>query len=74
MSNSGLTFLIGGLCGFAAIAAFVWFIAIPAWTSYTKTWERVAASFLALYVLAAMVLLGGAGGVAIAYYWDRIAA
>jgi hypothetical protein len=34
----------------------------------------VAASFLTLYVLAALLLLGGAGGVAIAYYWDRIAA
>lgn len=74
MSNGSLTFLIGGLCGIAAFAAFVWFIAVPAWTSYSRTWERVAASFLALYVLAAMLLLGGAGGVAIAYYWDRIAA
>ncbi len=74
MSNTGLTYLVGGLCAVAALGAFVWFIAIPAWTSYSRMWERVAASFLALYVLAAMVLLGGAGGVAIAYYWDRIAA
>jgi hypothetical protein len=74
MSNGGLTYLIGGLCGIAALGAFVWFIAVPAWTSYSRVWERVAASFLALYVLAAMLLLGGAGGVAIAYYWDRIAA
>lgn len=74
MSNTALTYVIGGTCGLAALGAFVWFIGVPAWTSYSRTWERVAASFLAIYVLAALVLLGGAGGVAIAYYWDRIAA
>ncbi len=74
MSNTALTYLIGGTCGLVALGAFVWFIGVPAWTSYSRTWERVAASFLAIYVLAALVLLGGAGGVAIAYYWDRIAA
>ena len=74
MSNAGWTYLVGGTCGIAALGAFLWFIAVPAWMSYTKMWERAAASFLALYVLAALLLLGGAGGVAIAYYWDRIAA
>ncbi|MEA2155064.1 MAG: hypothetical protein QOE11_1204 [Solirubrobacteraceae bacterium] len=74
MSNAGVTYLVGGTCGIAALAAFIWFIAMPAWMSYSKTWERLAASFLALYVLAALLLAGGAGGVAIAYYWDRIAA
>jgi hypothetical protein len=74
MTNTAITYLIGGFCGLAVISAFVWFIALPAWTSYSKTWERLAAGFLSLYVLAALLLLGGAGGVAIAYYWDRIAA
>jgi len=36
-------------------------------------WERIAASFLSLYVLAALLLVGGLGGALIAYYWDRIA-
>jgi len=74
MSNAAWTYLVGGTCGITALVAFVWFIAAPAWMSYSTVWERVAASFLALYVLAALVLMGGAGGVAIAYYWDRIAA
>ena len=43
MSNTGLTYLIGGLCGVAALGAFVWFIAVPAWSTYSRTWERVAA-------------------------------
>ncbi|MGH2943037.1 MAG: hypothetical protein ACRDLN_09755 [Solirubrobacteraceae bacterium] len=74
MTNAGVTILIAGTCGVLALAAFVWFIAWPAWNAYSKTWERVAAGFLSLYVLAALVLLGAAGGAAIAYYWDRIAA
>ena len=74
MTNAGATILIATTCAVLALAAFVWFIAWPAWTAYSRTWERVAAGFLTLYVLAALLLVGGAGGVAIAYYWDRIAA
>ncbi len=61
-------------CGVCALAAFVALIAYPAWISYSRTWERVAASFLSLFVLAALILVGALGGAAIAYYWDRIAA
>lgn len=74
MSNSGLTYLVAISCGVLALAAFIWFIAVPAWNAYSKVWERVAASFLSLYVLAALVLVGALGGALIAYYWDRIAA
>ncbi|MGH2920357.1 MAG: hypothetical protein ACRDLS_17425 [Solirubrobacteraceae bacterium] len=74
MSNAGLTYLVAITCGVFAFAAFIWFIAVPAWNAYSKTWERIAASFLSLYVLVALLLVGGIGGAAIAYYWDRIAA
>jgi hypothetical protein len=74
VTNAEITILIAGTCGVLAVAAFVWFIALPAWNAYTKTWERAAAAFLSFYVLAALVLIGAAGGAAIAYYWDRIAA
>ncbi|HVL31072.1 MAG TPA: hypothetical protein VM299_02460 [Solirubrobacteraceae bacterium] len=74
MTNTGASYLIGAFCGVGVLAAFVWFIVMPAWSAYTRPWERAAASFLALYVLAALVLLGAAAGIAIAYYWDRIAA
>lgn len=74
MTNAGATILIAGTCGLLALAAFVWFIAWPACTAYSKGWERAAAVVLSLYVLAALLLIGAAGGAAIAYYWDRIAA
>lgn len=74
MSNIEATILIAGTCGALALVAFVWFIAWPAWSAYSTGWERAAAVFLSLYVLAALILMGVAGGAAIAYYWDRIAA
>lgn len=74
MTNAGVTILIAGTCGVFALVAFIWFIAWPAWNAYSRPWERAAAAFLSLYVLAALVLIGAAGGAAIAYYWDRIAA
>jgi hypothetical protein len=74
VTNAEVTILIAGTCGVLALTAFIWFIAWPAWNAYSKTWERAAAAFLSIYVLAALILIGAAGGAAIAYYWDRIAA
>jgi hypothetical protein len=74
MSNEGVTYLVSATCGVFALAAFIGFIVIPAWTSYSKMWERLAATFLSLYVLAALAVLGAGGGALVAYYWDRIAA
>jgi len=74
VTNAGATILIASTCGVLALGAFIWFIAWPAWNAYSRTWERAAAALLSIYVLAALVLVGAAGGAAIAYYWDRIAA
>lgn len=72
MSNETITYLVGAVCGTLALAAYVGLILVPAWTSYSRMWERIAASFLSLYVLAAFVVLGVGGGAAIVYFWDRI--
>jgi hypothetical protein len=45
-------------------------ILIPAWTSYSRLWERVAAGFLTLYVLGVLVGLGVLGALAAIYFWD----
>ena len=74
MTSTQITYVVAATCGICALCAFVTLIAYPAWTSYSKTWERVAASFLSLFVLAALVMVGALGGAAIAYYWDSIAA
>jgi len=74
VTNGAATILIAGTCGLLALVAFVWFIAWPACTAYSNLWERITAGFLSLYVLAALLLIGAAGGAAFAYYWDRIGA
>lgn len=74
MSSSQITYIVASVCAIGALAAFVALIAFPAWSSYSKTWERVAASFLSLFVLVALIVVGALGGAAIAYYWDSIAA
>lgn len=74
MSSTEITYIVGATCAVGALSAFVALIAFPAWTAYTKTWERVAAGFLSIFVLVALVIVGAAGGAAIAYYWDTIAA
>lgn len=72
MTNLEITYLIGGVCGVLALAAFVGLIVVPAWTSYSRVWERLAATFLSLYVLAAFLLIGVAAGAAVAYFWGDL--
>ncbi len=74
MTSTQITYVVAAACAIGAITSFVALIAFPAWTAYSKTWERVAASFLSLFVLIALVVVGALGGAAIAYYWDSIAA
>ena len=72
MSNESITHLVAAGCAVLALVAFVALILVPAWRSYSRLWERVAASFLSLYVLAGFVLLGVGGGAAVAWFWGEI--
>ncbi len=72
MSNIDKTYLVAAVAGIAALAAYGLLILRPAWTSYTRVWERMAATVLSLYVLAAFAGLGVGGGLAIVWFWDRI--
>ena len=71
MSRLDITYLVAGICGVAATAAFVTLILVPAVGAYTRTWQRVVAAMLSFYVLAAMLAIGliGAGGVI--WIWGR---
>ena len=53
----------------AAACAMAWavFILAPAWTSYGRMWERVAASFLSLFILATLLGIGIVGGLAVVW-------
>jgi hypothetical protein len=74
MTNETIIYVVAGSSGFLAVVAYVAFILVPAWSAYSRVWERLAASFLTLYVLAGFVILGAAGGAAVVWFWDRLAA
>jgi hypothetical protein len=63
--------LIGA--GAVALAGYVAFILVPAWVSYGRMWERVAASFLTLFMLVTLLAVGTGIGVAIVWFYDQYA-
>ena len=73
VSNEAITYLVGATCAVLGLAAYAAWIVVPAWRAYSRWWERIAATFLSLYVLAAMVGLGLLGGDFLVLSWDRIA-
>jgi hypothetical protein len=54
-------------------AGYIAFILIPAWESYGRLWEKLAASFLTLFTLAALLGIGSAIGLAVVWSYDRYA-
>jgi hypothetical protein len=55
-----------GVGGFVALVAYAVLIVAPAWSSYGRWWERIAASFMTLFILATLVGIGaGIGGLII---------
>jgi len=59
--------------GAIALAGYGAFILTPAWNSYGRLWEKVAASFLTLYMLAALAGGGALLGLGIVYFYDQYA-
>ena len=57
----------------ALIAGYLAFIVAPAWTSYGRLWERIAASMLTVFILAALLGAGAAVGFAIVVFYDNFA-
>ena len=74
MSNESIIYLVAACSGVFGLAAYVGLIVVPAWTAYSRVWERLAATFLTLYVLAGFLILGVVGGAAVIWFWDRITA
>lgn len=70
MSETAVTYLIAVCAGVFSLALFIGLILAPAWSSYSRTWERLAASVLSLYVLGVLVGIGVLAGIGVVYYWD----
>ena len=74
LSNPGSTEIVLALSAPLAVAAYVGLILVPAWSSYGRWWERLAATFLTFYIVAALVGIGAAIGLGIIWTYDEWAA
>ena len=72
MSNESIIVLVAACSGVFGMAAWIGLLAIPAWQSYSRVWERVAAVFMSLYFVAAFMLVGAGLGAVVVWFWDRI--
>lgn len=72
MSNTSITYLVGGCLGVLGLAAFCALVLVPAITAYRRPLERVAAGILSLYVLAALVGIGVVIGAVVVLEWPRV--
>lgn len=70
MSRSTINALVAVCAGTFGVALYAGLILIPAWTSYSRLWERLAATVLSLYVLAVLVGVGVVGALLAVYVWD----
>jgi hypothetical protein len=69
MSRSAINELVAIAAGVCGLALYTGLILVPVWGAYTRTWERVAATVLSLYVLAVLVGIGVVGALAAVYFW-----
>ena len=74
MSNTSITYLVAAAAASRARRLHRVHPRARRGRAYSRIWERLAAAFLTLYVLAAFLGLGLAGGAAIVWFWDRIGA
>jgi len=65
-------YLLFGVAGLVCLVIFVALILSPALSAYGRVWEKAAAGFLSLFVLAALVLGGVVVGLVIVYYYNDI--
>ena len=72
MDSQTVTYMILTAAGVLSLGAFGYLILVPAWTAYGRVWEKLAASMLTLFVLAAFGGVGIVAGLVIVYYWDSI--
>lgn len=63
-------YLLFGGAALISLLAFVGLILVPALSSFGRIWEKAAASFLSLFVLVTLILIGIALGLVITLYTD----
>ena len=72
LAKLGHQYLLYGVAGAICLVVFVTLILSPALSSYGRAWEKAAAGFLSLFVLAALVIGGVVIGLVVVYYYTDI--
>jgi len=67
------TEIVIALAGALVLACYVLLMVLPAARCYGRMWEKLAASFLTAYVLATLLGIGAAIGLAIVWTYDTYA-
>jgi nicotinamidase-related amidase len=55
----------------AILVGYLALIVAPACASYSRLWEKAAAAFLTTFILAGLLITGGAIGAALVWSYDR---
>jgi hypothetical protein len=73
LSDDQKTYIIAGSAAGISLIAWLTLVVVPAWKSYWRLRDRLLATVLSVYVLAAFVLAGaGVGAAALWYFSDRL--
>jgi hypothetical protein len=72
MSNQTWTYIAIGSAAGVSLIAWIALVLVPAWTSYSRLWERLVATVLSVYVLAAFVMVGLLLGGGFLWYFDEL--
>jgi ABC-type spermidine/putrescine transport system permease subunit II len=72
LTDLGHQYLLYGIAAAVCLVIFVTLILTPALSAYGRVWEKTAAGFLSLFVLAALVVGGVVIGLAIVYYYPNL--
>jgi O-antigen ligase len=69
MSTTTITDLLAVCAGVFGLALYVGLILVPALGSYSRVWQRMAATILSLYVLGVFIGAGVLGALLAVYLW-----
>jgi NADH:ubiquinone oxidoreductase subunit K len=72
VAKIGTEYILFGAAGLITLLAFGLLILAPAIGSFGRTWEKLTAALVSVFVLIALIAIGVAVGIAIVYYWDDI--
>jgi hypothetical protein len=72
LTKIGNQYWLFGAAGLVCLVAFVTLILSPALGAHGRIWEKAAAGFLSIFVLAALILVGVVIGLAVVYYYEDI--